>query len=30
MTATIEDIREILKELAQSQPDISQSQQELC
>jgi len=29
MTATIEDIREILKELAQSQQELSQSQQEL-
>ena len=29
MTATIEDIREILKQLAQSQQELSQSQQEL-
>ncbi|MFM7715054.1 MAG: DUF3782 domain-containing protein [Microcystis sp.] len=29
MTTTIEDIREILKELAQSQQELSQSQQEL-
>ena len=29
MTATIEDIREILKELAQSQQELSQAQQEL-
>nr|NCR11289.1 DUF3782 domain-containing protein [Microcystis aeruginosa LG13-11] len=29
MTATIEDIRAILKQLAQSQQELSQSQQEL-